>query len=181
VAPRRPQRHRSAQWYFSSTRPSRARNTNTTSYTVATKESVGGRCPGVPGVALRSAAIKTAAAQTHNNSVATKYNTYASQQFDVSTQTGFSDLVWFPAKRFNIYAYRVLGHCVPEAGSPGAEGCPAGTRPLYVQFSGPDQVTQGRIDGNLLEWYQPVQEPGNVFSYPWNAALLQDLYTGFNP
>ena len=157
-------------------------NTNTTSYTVATKESIDGKVSyGIPGLASVSAAIKTAAEQTHNNSVATKYNTYASRQFDVSTQTGFSDLVWFTAKRFNIYAYRVLGHCVPEAGSPGAEGCPAGTRPLYVQFSGPDLVTQSRIDGNLLEWYQPVQEPGNVFSYPWSAALLQDLFAGFNP
>ena len=52
--------------------------------------------------------------------------------------------------------------------------------PLHVVFSGPDQITQIRIDGNQLEWYQPVQEPGNVFSYPWNITQLQNLYAGFN-
>ena len=124
-----------------------------------------------------SVELKGSAQQTHDNSVATTYNTYSSQQFDVSTQTGFSDVVWFTHKRFTIYAYRVLGRC-----SPATEGCPPRTtRPLYVQFSGPDMVTQGRIDGNQLEWYQPVQEPGNVLSYPWSAGLLQDLYGGFTP
>ena len=125
--------------------------------------------------------LKASAKQTHDNSVSTTYNTYSSQQFDVSTQTGFGDVVWYTAKRFNTYAYRVLGQCVPAPGSPPTEGCPAGTRPLYVQFSGPDRVTQYRIDGNQLEWYQPVQEPGNVFSYPGSAALLQELYAGFTP
>ena len=50
-----------------------------------------------------------------------------------------------------------------------------------MQFSGPDLVTQSRIDGNQLEWYQPVQEPGNVFSYPWSAALLQRSVRGVQP
>jgi hypothetical protein len=157
-------------------------NTSTTSYTISTKESAEAKFSyGVPDVASVSVDLKASAQQTHDNTVATTYNTYSSQQFDVSTKTGFSDFVWYTAKRFNIYVYRVLGQCVPAPGSPAAEGCPKDTRPLYVQFSGPDLVTQSRIDGNLLEWYQPVQEPGNVFSYPWNAALLQNLYAGFNP
>src|SRR5262245_63682531 len=40
-------------------------------------------------------------------------------------------------------------------------------------------IIQIRIDGSLLEWYQPVHEPGNVFSYPWSTAQLQSLYPGF--
>ena len=157
-------------------------NKSTTSYTFSTKESAEAKFSyGVPDVASVSVDLKASAKQTHDNSVSTTYNTYSSQQFDVSTQTGFGDVVWYTAKRFNTYAYRVLGQCVPAPGSPPAEGCPAGTRPLYVQFSGPDRVQQYRIDGNQLEWYQPVQEPGNVFSYPGSVALLQKLYAGFTP
>ena len=157
-------------------------NKSTTSYTFSTKESAQAKFSyGVPDVASVSVDLKANAKQTHDNSVSTTYNTYFSQQFDVSTQTGFGDVVWYTAKRFNTYAYRVLGQCVPAAGSPAAEGCPAGTQPLYVQFSGPDLVTQYRIGGNLVEWYQPVQEPGNVFSYPGSVALLQKLYAGFTP
>ena len=157
-------------------------NTSTTSYTFSTKESAEAKFSyGVPDVASVSVDLKASAKQTHDNSVSTTYNTYSSQQFDVSAQTGFGDVVWYTAKRFNTYAYRVLGQCVSAPGSPPAEGCPAGTRPLYVQFSGPDRVQQYRIDGNQLEWYQPVQEPGNVFSYPGSVALLQELYAGFAP
>jgi hypothetical protein len=157
-------------------------NTNTTSYTLSTKESIDEKTSfGDPDVASIGEEVKTAAEQTHEGSVADKYDTYSAQQFDVSTQTGFSDVVWYTAKRFNIYNYRVLGQCVADAGAEAFEGCPAGTRPLYLQLSGPDQVTNGRIDGSLLEWYQPVHEPGNVLSYPWNAGFLQDLYAGFSP
>ena len=169
-----------SQYVTQQTESNQSANTNTTSYSVATKDTAGGKFSyGIPDIASVSAEVKAAVKQTHDNTVAKKFNTYASHQFDVSTQTGFSDQVWFTAKRFNIYVYRVLGRCVAAAGSSAAEGCPAGTAPLYVQFSGPDLVTPGRIDGSLLEWYQPVQEPGNVFSYPWSAALLQDLYAGF--
>lgn len=157
-------------------------NTNTTSYTLSTKESIDEKTSfGDPDVASIGEEIKTAAEQTHEGSVADKYDTYSAQQFDVSTQTGFSDVVWYTAKRFNIYNYRVLGECVPALGATALEGCPAGSRPLYLQLSGPDQVTNGRIDGSLLEWYQPAHEPGNVLSYPWSAGLLQDLYAGFAP
>ena len=156
-------------------------NTNTTSYTASTKETVGTKFSyGVPDVASISADLQIALQQTHSNNVAAQYNTYTGQAFDISAQTGFSDLVWFTGKRFNTYVYRVLGQCVPSSGAPAAEGCPAGTAPMYVQFSGPDQVTEERIDGSLLEWYQPVQEPGNIFSYPWNPTQLGALYTGFD-
>ena len=42
-----------------------------------------------------------------------------------------------------------------------------------MQFSGPDQVSQQDIDATTQEWYQPIHEPGNIFSYPWTVAQLQ--------
>ena len=155
-------------------------NTNTTSYTVGTKESAEAKFSyGIPDVASVSAELKSSAEQTHENTVSAKYNTYTSNTFDVSTKTGFSDFVWFTSKRFNMYIYPVIG----QLGCPQSQpACPDAQKvPLHVVFSGPDQVTSHRIDGTGLEWYQPVQEPGNVFSYPWNAMLLQNLYPGFSP
>src|SRR5262249_34925806 len=155
-------------------------STSTTSFSFATKESVGEKVTyKVPDLLDVTADLKASAQQAHDSSVAVKHNTYSSKQFDVSTQTGFSDLVWFTSKRFNVYAYQVLGQCAAAPGTPARDGCPAGTRPLYVEFSGPDRVIEQRIDGNLLEWYQPVHEPGNVFSYPWSTAQLKSLYPGF--
>jgi hypothetical protein len=48
-------------------------------------------------------------------------------------------------------------------------------------FSGPDSRTQARVAVANLEWYQPVQEPGNVFSYPWNLTQLQAQYPDCSP
>ena len=149
-------------------------NTNTTSYTVGTKESAEAKFSyGIPDVASVSAELKSSAEQTHENTVSAKYNTYTSNTFDVSTKTGFSDFVWFTSKRFNMYIYPVIG----QLGCPQSQpACPDAQKvPLHVVFSGPDQVTSHRIDGTGLEWYQPVQEPGNVFSYPWNVTLLEPV------
>jgi hypothetical protein len=48
---------------------------------------------------------------------------------------------------------------------------------MYVQFSVPDRISYSDIDGLTQDWYQPVHEPGNVFSYPWSLAELQARYT----
>ena len=115
-------------------------NTNTTSYTVGTKESAEAKFSyGIPDVASVSAELKSSAEQTHENTVSAKYNTYTSNTFDVSTQTGFSDLVWFTSKRFNMYIYPVIG----QLGCPQSQPtCPDAQKvPLHVVFSGPDQVT----------------------------------------
>jgi len=46
-----------------------------------------------------------------------------------------------------------------------------------MQFSGPDNVNYIQAaEGRNLEWYQPVQEPGNLLSYPANEQqLMADL------
>ena len=41
-----------------------------------------------------------------------------------------------------------------------------------MQFSGPDELNHYDLDGNVVEWYQPPWEPGNLLSYPWTEAQL---------
>lgn len=160
---------------FQSSSNSAVSRSGTTSYTYATKESASEKVSyGVPGIASVSLQAKQAATQTHKNTVAKKFNTYSGQSFGFSAATQFDDLVASTSSQYNLYSYRVLGQCVPDAGAPAFEGCGAGTRPLYVQFSGPDNVNYNELaEGRNLEWYQPVQEPGNIFSYPANLLQIE--------
>jgi hypothetical protein len=147
---------------------------STTSYSFSTKKTTAnGVSFGVPDENSIGADVKVSTEQAYSSNIANKYNTYVTDTFDVSTQTGFSDLIWYTEDRFTIYVYPVLGRQATGIGSSDLE-------PLYVQFSGPDQVVRYRIDGSLLEWYQPAQESGNVFSYPWSQRLLESLYPGFD-
>ena len=58
---------------------------------------------------------------------------------------------------------------------------------MFVMFSGPTVTLQESVGGASLEWYQPIHEVGNVFSYPWSLEQLQaaeggiDLLTSSDP
>jgi hypothetical protein len=158
----------------------------TTSYTAATKETASEKVSyGIPGLASVSVQSTQAASQLHQNTISKKFNTYAGQTSGFSTKTVFDDVVAATASQMNIYSYRVIGQCAASANAPASEGCPAGTRPVYIQFSGPDNVEYIQAaEGRNLEWYQPVQEPGNLLSYPANEQqLVEDLSggTSFQP
>jgi len=146
-----------------------------TSYTLATKESAEEKISyGIPDVASVGLTLKQAASQTHQDTVSTTYNTYQGNSFTFTAQTTFDDLVAATSTQFNVYSYQVLGQCLPASGASALDGCPAGTKPLHVQFSGPDNVDYIQLSGGVgLEWYQPVHEPGNLFSYPGTLGLLQ--------
>lgn len=153
----------------------------TTSYTAATKETASEKVSyGIPGLASVSVESKQAASQIHQNTTSQKYNTYSGQTSGFSTRTIFDDVVAATTSQMNIYSYRVIGQCAPSANAPATEGCAAGTLPVYMQFSGPDNVNYIQAaEGRNLEWYQPVWEPGNVFSYPANEQqLVEDLGGG---
>jgi hypothetical protein len=115
--------------------------------------------------------VTESAGYMHNETVSKKYDTYASTQFNVSSQTGFDDNVWYNDERHNVYIYPVIGQTACPAGKP---NCSTSERqPLNVMFSGPDQITQTLASGGMLEWFQPVWEPGNLFSYPSSLAQLE--------
>jgi hypothetical protein len=104
-------------------------------------------------------------------------------KYNASATTGFGDEIWYDESAFNMYLYRVLGETVCPSDIP---NCTANQElPLYVMFSGPSSAGTGPAPGETTEWYQPVHEPGNLFSYPWNQTMLAqeieggiDLLTG---
>src|SRR5262249_54233519 len=79
------------------------------------------------------------------------------------------------ANQGNFYSYPVLGQCTDSPGAQPQNGCPADKTPVLVQFGGPDNVYYVDLaNGRALEWYQPVHEPGNIFSYPGSLTQLQE-------
>lgn len=102
-------------------------------------------------------------------------NNSSSTSLDVASTTGLGDELWYVTYNFNDYIYPVLGQTACPSTIP---DCSANEeQPLYVQFSGPDTVTHSVTNGATAEWYQPVHEPGQIFSYPWSQAIL-DLSAG---
>lgn len=169
-----PQKFNTAYSFESSTTTNASRS-GTTSYTAATKQTIGAKISyGYPGAGGVSVQASKTFEQAHKNLVANKFNTYSGESTGFSTKTIFDDVVAASSSQMNVYSYRLIGQCSPAAGAPPSEGCAAGTRPLYVQFSGPDNLEYIKaVEGRNVEWYQPVQEPGNLFSYPANLQQLE--------
>lgn len=163
---------------------------STTSFSHSITESISGSYSwGVPDVSTISITVKAGSTQQWQDSVAKKYNKYSKYAFDLSVQTTIDDDIWIKDETQNIYVYPVIGQyvCPPKPGSPTPLCSPSELVQLNVMFSGPSDVSYAHLDGAKVEWYQPVHEPFNVFSYPWSLQQLQkfepniDLLTSNSP
>ncbi|HEY2472831.1 MAG TPA: hypothetical protein VGI45_33910, partial [Terracidiphilus sp.] len=159
---------------FTSSANSSSKRSSTTSWGLSTKTSVGASFSFNDGLENGSQSIKNTTKVGHDGTVKKTYGTYAGTTQSLSATTGLSDYLYFTQKAMNVYYYPVLG-----CDSAGANECWVDGQkvPMYVQFSVPDQVRYSDIDGLKQDWYQPVHEPGNVFSYPWSLAELQTQYS----
>lgn len=161
------------------TNQNQSSRTSTTSFSTALTESIDQKVSlGIPLIASVSVDTKTSASQMWENNTSKTYTNLNSESFDASTRTGFGDQLWYVSERQNIYIYPVIGqYGCPES----MPNCNASEQvPQVMMFSGPDQVQPTTINGAVVEWYQPVQEPGNVFSYPWNFQQLQAQQPNIN-
>jgi hypothetical protein len=170
----------STSYDFTSTADHNMQRSSTTSWSLGVKLTQESKTTiGDPDTASISIDIKQSAGYTHDGIITKTYNTYSSSSDSIKATTGFSDHVWYTQKRMNIYYYPVLGETACPAASP---NCADNEKlPLYVAFSGPDQVTSIEIDAATQEWYQPVHEPGNIFSYPWDPEQLKQAFPGLIP
>ena len=159
---------------FTSSSNTSSKRSSATSWGVSTKITVGQTISYTDGLDKTKAGIKNTTKIGHDGTVKKTYGTYAGTTQSLSATTGLSDYLYFTQKAMNVYYYPVLG-----CDSAGANNCWVDGQkvPMYVQFSVPDQVRYSDIDGLTQDWYQPVHEPANVFSYPWSLAQLQTRYT----
>ena len=157
------------------TNTSQSSTTNTSSWSFGTQVSLEaafeiGSVEGGLGLEVGATAQAAQDIKTFNEK---EYGTYRRNTFDASVKTGFADQVWYTQSRFNIFVYPVLDHKVCPSGKP---DCAEDEKiPLTIQFSAPDKIESQKVDGNLIPWYQPPWEPGNIFSYPANYEQLQKI------
>lgn len=161
------------QYQVDNSGSSQSSHTSTTGTGWSAKESVNLKVQfGNPNVdpVSGSADIGFAASQAKKEIDTNGSNNFSSHSFDVSVQTNGSDQVWYTENDLNIWIYPVIGKTTCPAG----KTCPPAAQvPLNIQFSAPNPTVLASRAGNILNWYQPPWEPGNVFSYPANYSQLQ--------
>ena len=118
----------------------------------------------IPGEGAFTLDTKISAKYKHDETVTKQYNSYQGISETLAQTTGQSDFIFFTEANQNIYQYPVLGRA-DNAGSP-----------LYAAFSVPSHVQYSSVDGATQDWYQPIQEPGNILSYPWSRTALANEY-----
>jgi hypothetical protein len=154
---------------------------HTSSYTYSTKETVKDKIVfGSPKADSVSVKFKFAATQEHESVVSKTHDTYSSRTDSFDTATEFDDLIAASSLRMNIYSYPVIGQYVCPADNP---DCSEDEKvPLQVQYSAPDNIVYTLpTSAAAFEWFQPVTEPGNIFSYPGSLALLEAAETRQDP
>ena len=159
---------------FTSSSNSEGKRTSTTSWGVSVKETQEAKVGYSGGFIGGSIDIKNSAKYAHDHNVAQTYDTFQGQTDSLSATTGFADHVFFTEKAMNVYYYPVLANKSCPSNDPNCSGDQK--YPTYVEFSVPDQITHADVDGTTLEWYQPVHEPGNALSYPWNLTQLRSQF-----
>ncbi|MEM7021226.1 MAG: hypothetical protein AAF637_01405 [Pseudomonadota bacterium] len=168
------------QYKFADTSKSQAVHKSTTSYSLSARESLEEKVTyGEPALDSVTETASIAAKQAHSKRVARTYNTYTGRTFDVSAKTVFDDRVSRTIRTMNIFSYPVIGQSVcpaespkcPDTCGPGVSSCPK--LPLHIVFSGPDNVKHIVLaEASTQEWFQPVNQPGNLFSYPGSLDQL---------
>ncbi|MEW6039569.1 MAG: hypothetical protein AB1648_15200 [Pseudomonadota bacterium] len=89
---------------------------------------------------------------------------------ELSAGSGYSDMLWYSSTVRYSYIYPVLGQSMCPDSAPNCGESEKG--PMVIEL-GVDKVVKPVFQaGSGVEWYQPVTEPGNVFSYPNGIAQL---------
>jgi hypothetical protein len=165
-----------AQYDLSTSSGSGSTSTNGTSWSFGAKESVStGFSLGDPDVTGLSVSDTFTAAQNLKGAADTTHGRYQSQTVDLTFPSGVDDSVNYSDDTVHIWAYPVIGRSVCPVTNP-PSNCTQKV-PLTIQFSAVDgDAVIANKQGYLLQWYQPVWEPFNIFSYPGNLKQLKAAY-----
>jgi len=174
-----------ATYSFSESSSEKVESKSKTSYSHAYKSEEEGKAKfGVAGTGVK-ASTKQSQKWTYQNTTSKANTDYDEVSSSATSTTGFSDQLWYQTYMQSLYYYPVLGECAcPDDASDctedDADSCSGEAQPVYVVYSGPQDVCQKSASGSTLEWYQPVTQPGQVFSYPSSLAWLEDEVDGLD-
>lgn len=107
---------------------------------------------------------------------------FNSTDFDVSQNTGLSDVIWYRDSSYYLYVYPVIGRRICPAAKSDRNGqCADSDKvPLRLMFSAPKESSIQRLASDTVEWYQPPWEFGNLLSYPAGLAQLKQYLPDIN-
>ena len=78
------------------------------------------------------------------------------------------DYLVYRSKDIHIWKYPVIGETsVPTEDNKQGQ--------LYFQLTIPSDKVTKDYEGRTVDWYQPVHENGNIFSYPWDKNQIENL------
>ncbi|MEM8660094.1 MAG: hypothetical protein AAGF35_04340, partial [Pseudomonadota bacterium] len=118
--------------------------------------------------------LRSSAATTYQDNFEEKYAVSATNGFNVSTQTSFSDVLWYTRRSQRFYFYPVIGIDACPEEDPDCDQ--AEREQLIYMLEGPTTVETGRGDGRTAEFFNPVHQPNNIFTYPWSCEVLAARY-----
>ncbi|MCO5214251.1 MAG: VCBS repeat-containing protein, partial [Caldilinea sp.] len=154
---------------------SNSARTDTTSYTYSYAESTDEKFSfNVPLVSSVSGEFKQSWKQQYDKTSTNYSYDKVEDDYSLAQASGLNDTIWYQSNDFYVYFYPVLGQSVCPVELP---SCTADQmQPLYVSFSGPVDSTISPLDGGTTEWYQPVHEEGQIFSYAWDVSQLKTRF-----
>lgn len=123
--------------------------------------------------------VQASAEQSYANRKETWNSSYASKTMGTNLDAVNDDALVYRAKNIDIWRYPIIGETevLTKSGKKGQ---------LYLQMTFPSDKKRYLINGSAVEWYQPVHENGNIFSYPWDTSQIdnfemKDLQTELEP
>lgn len=125
---------------------------------------------GIPLIDRVKVNVQAAVNYTYGHHSAEMNKDYHSVEMGKGLQATGDDYVVARVMNVHVWRYPVIGQTVED--EDGNEG------QLYVQITLPSDEKTQNVHGTDVEWYQPVHENGNIFSYPWLPGQIEDLSQG---
>jgi hypothetical protein len=126
---------------------------------------------GIPVIGAVKTKIEASAGYDYSNNQEKWNNSYNSITVGTDLKAVNDDYLVYRTKDIHIWRYPVIGET--QVPTKPVEDDKKGQ--LYVQLTIPSDITTKSIEGRVVEWYQPVHENGNIFSYPWDKDQIENL------
>lgn len=123
---------------------------------------------GIPKIEEVKTKIEASAGYDYNKNQEKWNSSYQSIEVATNLRAVNDDYLVYRTKDIHIWRYPVIGETQVQT-KDDKKG------QLYVQLTLPSDIKTKNIEGRTVEWYQPVHENGNIFSYPWDKGQIENL------
>ncbi|KAF5429835.1 Repeat domain-containing protein, partial [Candidatus Methanophagaceae archaeon] len=123
---------------------------------------------GIPVIGEVKTKIEASAGYDYDKNQEKWNSSYQSIEVGKNLKATNDDYLVYRTKDIHIWRYPVIGETQIKT-KDGKKG------QLYVQLTLPSDIETKNIEGRAVEWYQPVHENGNIFSYPWDKDQIENL------